>query len=52
MPLFRASSASKKSVNKAVSKNIHELFHNGKKKRSMKQIIAISETYARGRKKR
>jgi hypothetical protein len=52
MPLFRATSKSKKAVNNAVSKNIHELYHKGKKKRSMKQIIAISETYARGRKKR
>ena len=47
MPLFSAKSRSKKDVNKAVSKNIHELYHNGKKKRSMKQIIAIAESAAR-----
>jgi hypothetical protein len=49
MPLKKASSSSKKAINKAVSANIRELYHNGKKARSMKQIIAISETAARGR---
>lgn len=47
MPLHKATSGSKKAVNKAVSENIHELYHNGKKKRPMKQIIAISEAAAR-----
>lgn len=47
MPLFSATSRSKKAINSAVSKNIDELVHNGKKKRSMKQIIAISESVAR-----
>lgn len=51
MPLKKASSNSSKAINKAVSANIHELYHNGKKKRSMKQIIAISESAARGGKK-
>lgn len=47
MPLQRATSGSKKAINKAVSANIHELYHHGKQKRSMKQIIAISENAAR-----
>ena len=47
MPLHKATSNSNKAINKAVSYNIHELYHNGKKKRSMRQIIAISESAAR-----
>lgn len=50
MPLFKARGGSKKAVNKAVSKNIHELYHNGKKKRTMKQIIAISFAAAKRKK--
>ena len=42
MPLTKAKSAKKKDVNKAVSKNIHELTHKGTKKRTQKQIIAIA----------
>lgn len=51
MPLKKATSGSKKAINKAVSFNIDELYHNGKKKRKMNQIIAISESVARGSKK-
>lgn len=50
MPLKKATSKSKKAINKAVSANIHELYHHGKKKRTMAQIIAISESAARNRK--
>jgi len=42
MPLTKAKSEKKADVNKAVSKNIHELAHKGKKKRSQKQIVAIA----------
>lgn len=49
MPLKKASSKSKKSINKSVAANIHELSHHGTKKRSRAQIIAISESAARGR---
>ena len=49
MPLKKASSSSKKSINKAVSENIHELSHHGTRKRSRQQIIAIAESAARGR---
>lgn len=52
MPLKTAGSKSKSAINKAVSYNIHELSHNGKKKRSRAQIIAISENAARGGKRR
>lgn len=36
----------------AVSQNIKELYNNGTKKRSRKQIVAIAESAARGGKKR
>jgi hypothetical protein len=54
MPLKKASGKSKKAVNAAVSKNIHELVHYGTKKRPMNQIIAIAESAARrgGKKKK
>lgn len=54
MPLKKATSKSKKAINKAVSENIHELYHHGTKPRTMKQIIAISEAAARktGKKKK
>ena len=42
MPLTKAKSAKKADVNKAVSKNINELAHKGKKKRTQKQIVAIA----------
>ena len=42
----------KKVINKKVSKNIHELSHYGRKKRSHKQIVAIAERQARATKKR
>lgn len=49
MPLKKAASGSKKAINKAVSANIHELSHRGTKKRYHQQIVAISESAARGR---
>ena len=50
MPLKKAKNTkSKKSVNKAVSSNIHELVHKGKKKRSHKQIVAIAIKGAKGK---
>jgi len=42
MPLTKAKSAKKADVNKAVSKNMHELAHKGTKKRSQKQMAAIA----------
>lgn len=42
MPLKYSLSKNKSAVNKAVSENIHELTHNGKKKRSHKQKVAIA----------
>ena len=50
MPLPKAKGKSKKAINRQVSKNIDELVHNGTRKRSMRQIIAIAEATARGRK--
>ena len=50
MPLPKAKGTSKKAINKQVGSNIHELVHHGKIKRPMKQIIAIAESTARGRK--
>jgi hypothetical protein len=52
MPLKKARSTSKKAVNKAVSANIHELTHPGTKKRSHKQIVAISINAAKKGKKK
>lgn len=52
MPLKKATSKSKKAINKAVSYNIDELFHHGKKQRSHQQIVAIAESAARGKKKK
>lgn len=51
MPLKYSLSKGKKSINAAVSSNIHELVHHGTKKRSMKQIIAIAENAARHKRK-
>lgn len=48
MPLKKATSKSKKAIQKAVSQNISELAHNGTKQRSQKQIIAIAYNAARG----
>lgn len=50
MPLPKAKNNSKKAINKQVSANIHELVHHGTKQRSHKQIVAIAEATARGRK--
>lgn len=50
MPLPKAKNLSKAGINKQVSANIDELVHKGKKKRPMKQIIAIAERTARGNK--
>ena len=47
MPLIKAKS--KAGVNKAVSKNISELVHKGKIKRSQKQIVAIAIRAAKGK---
>lgn len=50
MPLPKAKGKSKKAINKQVGRNISELVHNGTKDRPMKQIIAIAEKTARGKK--
>lgn len=50
MPLPKAKGSSKKAINKQVGKNISELVHHGTKQRPMKQIIAIAEKTARGKK--
>lgn len=42
MPLKKSANKSKKAINKAVSQNMHELSHYGKKPRSRKQKIAIA----------
>jgi hypothetical protein len=52
MPLPASKSKSKKAINHQVSRNIDELYHHGTKKRSMKQIVAIAESTARGRNKK
>lgn len=49
MPLKKASNKSKKAINKAVSQNMHELTHYGKKKRSQAQKVAISIKAAKGK---
>lgn len=51
MPLKKGGK-SKKSFQKAVSANMHELTHNGSRPRSQKQKIAIALSAARGGKKR
>ena len=50
MPLKKAKTASKKSVQSAISSNIHELVHYGKKPRSQKQIVAIAISAAKKKK--
>ncbi len=50
MPLKKASCGTKKCVNTAVSKNIHELKHNGTRPRSQKQIVAIAINAAKKKK--
>lgn len=52
MPLPKAKGKSKKSINTQIGKNIQELYHNGTKKRPLKQIIAIAEKTARGQNKK
>jgi hypothetical protein len=52
MPLKKAHSKSKKSFQKAVSANMHELTHHGTRPRSQKQKVAIALNAARGNKKR
>ncbi len=51
MPLKKATCKTKKCIEKAVSYNIHELAHNGIRKRSNKQIVAIAFSAARRGKK-
>jgi hypothetical protein len=50
MPLKSAKGKDKKSVQKAISSNIHELVHKGKKPRSQKQIVAIAISSAKKKK--
>jgi hypothetical protein len=50
MPLKKAMSAKKESVQKAISSNIHELAHHGTKPRSQKQIVAIAISAAKKKK--
>lgn len=52
MPLRKGRKGSKKSFRKAVAFNMHELKHNGRRKRSFKQIVAISLSAARGKRKK
>lgn len=47
MPLIRAKSKKKADINKAISKNISELTHNGTRKRSRQQIIAAAISAAK-----
>jgi hypothetical protein len=49
MPLESAKGKSKKEKSKAVSRNIHELAHHGKKERSHEQIVAIAINAAKGK---
>jgi hypothetical protein len=49
MPLKESKSNKKRDIQKAVSENISELTHHGKKKRSKKQIIAIAINAAKGK---
>lgn len=42
MPAHRAANSSKAAINKAVSKNMHELNKPGVKKRSQAQKVAIA----------
>lgn len=50
MPAYHAKNNSKKEVNKAVSKNMHELAQNPKG-RSHKQMIAIAISEAKAKSK-
>jgi len=50
MPVYRAKGKSKKSLNKAVSANMHELAKSPVK-RSQKQMVAIAFSEARSKKK-
>lgn len=52
MPTHKAQGKSKKSFNKAVSANMHELSKPGSKNRSQAQKVAIAMSEARGGKKR
>lgn len=51
MPAHKAANKSKKSLNKAVSKNMHELNKPGVKSRPQKQKVAIAISQAKGGKK-
>lgn len=51
MPLKKAGKG-KKSFQKAVSANMHELTHNGSRPSSQKQKVAIALSAARGGKKK
>jgi len=50
MPLKSAKGKGKEAVQKAISSNIHELVHHGKKPRSKKQIVAIAIASAKKKK--
>lgn len=52
MPAHVAKGKSKKSFNKAVSANMHELSKSGSKNRPQKQKVAIAMSEARGKKKK
>jgi hypothetical protein len=47
MPAHKAANSSKKAINKAVGKNMHELSKKGAKKRSRSQKIAIAISEAK-----
>jgi beta-lactamase class A len=56
MPLYKAKGKGKKATQAAIAKNIKQLYADNAskpsgKKRKMNQIIAISESVARGRSK-
>ena len=52
MPLQKAHGKGKKTVQKAVSANMHELTHHGSRPRSQKQKVAIAINAAKGGKKK
>jgi hypothetical protein len=52
MPAHKAQGKGKKSFNKAVGENMHELSKPGSKKRSQAQKVAIAMSEARGKKKK
>lgn len=48
MPLQKAKGRGKRAMQAAVSANMHELTHNGRKTRTQRQKIAIALSAARG----